>query len=64
MIKEGGSTIFFLGLEMEESWMHSYHARLKFESAESHFLMLPQKIVVRKSQGALKVRDDMFFSHE
>jgi len=44
--------------------MHSYHAQLKFESAESHSLMLPQKIVVRKSQCALKVMDDMFFSHE
>jgi len=43
--------------------MHTYHARLKFESAESHSLMLPQKTVARKSQGALKVMDDMF-SHE
>jgi hypothetical protein len=48
-------------LKVEESWMHSYRARLKFESAESQSLMLPQKIVVRKSQGTLKVMDDMFF---
>ena len=48
-------------LKVEESWMHSYHARIKFEIAENHSLMLPQKRVVRKSQGTLKVMDDMFF---
>ena len=63
VIKEGGSTISFI-LEVEELWMHSYHAWLKFESAESRSLMLPQKIVVRKSQGSLKVIDDMFLSYE
>lgn len=61
--KEGGRIYISCILKVEELWMHTYHAWLKFENAESHSLMLPQKIVVRKSHGTLKVIDDMF-SHE